>query len=783
MNKRMTLLGLFLLGLLLSASYSPRTALAEIGEAAPTTAGYPAHYFVFEHQPDGTVLPISYQAVQMQAELQSLTQAQLAQALRQPQRNFQQLVVRLESGEGRLVFQDLVSFSPWLRGEFEGRAPGQEIDGHLVAQPSSTFVVRLPQLSASRLVLQDSQLNTLAEFDLAQLVASTPRPSIEESSFINNNILSGSPANRVDLVVLGDGYTAAQSGQFMNDANAVLQTFFSISPLGEYSNYYNLYIVTTASVESGSDHPTYNPTCGYYDPTCCGDPYMQSDPLEGQMVDTAFDSRFCAFAIHRLLVANDGKVYAAAGAAVPDWDQILVLVNDATYGGSGGTSMAVVSMHSQAVLIAQHEYGHSFANLADEYTSLYPGYPPCSDDPSSPSPCESNVTDITVREDIKWNPWILPDTIIPTPNDPYYQGLVGLFEGARYQTNDMYRSGYNCIMRALGQPFCQVPSQSYVLKLYQGGWGMPYDGIDLIEPNSTLPVSTTFTLTHPATQVFSADVLSPVGGPPVVVTWLDNGVPIPGMLTSTLTYTTSADSPGPHEIRLQVEDVTALVNPQMEDGALVDSFEWLVNVSVPFSVQVSAEPTSIYADGVSTSTITATLTDGGVPVEGMLVTFTTSLGSLSPLTATTDVSGVAISTLTSGMLDGTAVVTATTAVGSGSVEVEFMQVEPPVKVEVSADPGVIEANGVSTSTITAIVTDVGLPVEGMVVTFTTSLGSLSPLTATTDASGTAVVTLTAGTFGGTATVVATILGDTDSVDVIFVDIGLPETYLPFIVKH
>jgi adhesin/invasin len=208
-----------------------------------------------------------------------------------------------------------------------------------------------------------------------------------------------------------------------------------------------------------------------------------------------------------------------------------------------------------------------------------------------------------------------------------------------------------------------------------------------------------------------------------------------------------------------------------------------VNVEVPFMVQLSAGPIAIYADGVSTSTITATLTEDGLPVEGMLVTFTTTLGNLSPLTATTDASGVALSTLTSGMLDGTALVTATTTVGSGSVEVEFMPVEPPVKVEVSADPGVIEANGVSTSTITAIVTDVGLPVEGMVVTFTTSLGSLSPITATTDASGVAVVTLTAGTFSGTATVVAAILGDTDAVDVIFVEIGLPETYLPFIVKH
>ena len=284
------------------------------------------------------------------------------------------------------------------------------------------------------------------------------------------------------------------------------------------------------------------------------------------------------------------------------------------------------------------------------------------------------MTDITERNEIKWLPWILENTPIPTPNNPNYDGLVGLFEGARYKTTGMYRSGYSCIMQALNRPFCQVPSQSFVLRMYQGGWGVPAEGIRLIEPGSTEPVSQTLSLTHPAIQVFSADILSPVGGPPVEITWLDNGTPIPGEMTDTITYTTSAFSPGLHEITLQVKDVTTLVNPLMDEGALQQTYTWNVDVIVPMTLTVSANPVEIFANGTSTSTITATVMSGEEPLAGVLVNFNTTLGAIYPITATTDASGIATVTLTSGEVIGTAIVTATVDSTSNFVEVEFVSV-------------------------------------------------------------------------------------------------------------
>ena len=121
---------------------------------------------------------------------------------------------------------------------------------------------------------------------------------------------------------------------------------------------------------------------------------MQSDPLRGTFVDTAFDGAYCSTNTHRQVTVSRPKVLAAA-AASPDWDEILMVVNDTTYGGSGG-SFSVVSTNVNAVDVARHEFGHTFSRLADEYTSPYPGFPACSD-LAGPDACEANVTDQTSR--------------------------------------------------------------------------------------------------------------------------------------------------------------------------------------------------------------------------------------------------------------------------------------------------------------------------------------------------------------------------------------------------
>jgi hypothetical protein len=536
-----------------------------------------AHYIVFVQRSDGSIRPLAHRNVTLAAGLISATDAQLAAFLARPSRDLHALVATLRSPAGQTLFQTAVEVPQWLRGEF-AEQDGTSIDGHLLALEELLFVVRVPALPQATLVLSprgEKGPVRPVEFDLDRLASTTPPIDLEALHPVHSVASpEGDPANRFDLLIMGDGYTDAQQSDFEADAQQVAAQFFGVSPLAEYANYANVHTLFTPSAESGSDHPPYSPSCGYEDPTCCGDPQMLSDPLQGTMVDTAFDSRYCAYWVHRLLYPDEAKVLAAA-AAVPDWDSILLLVNDATYGGSGGI-VATIAMHSSAVQIAQHEFGHSFAGLADEYESPYPGYPPCSD-LYGPDACEPNVTDVTVREQIKWNPWIEPTTPIPTPEEYAYNGLVGLFEGARYQYTGMYRSGLNCIMRALGQPFCQVPSQTYVLRLYDGGWGVPEEGIRLIEPGSAYPGSPVV-LVHPAQQTFGADILQPVGGPDVEIAWLVNGEPVSGEHDPTFTYVTQEGELGVIEITLLVQDVTTLVHPDMAGDSLQSAYTWQVEV-------------------------------------------------------------------------------------------------------------------------------------------------------------------------------------------------------------
>ena len=204
-------------------------------------------------------------------------------------------------------------------------------------------------------------------------------------------------------------------------------------------------------------------------------------------------------------------------------------------------------------------------------------------------------------------------------------------------------------------------------------------------------------------------------------------------------------------------------------GALSDAADVEFVTGAAANVVVTADPASLPADGASTSTIAAQVTDSnGNPVADATVDFATTLGSIAPATATTDENGVATATLTAATSTGTATVSAASGDVSGSTDVPFVT-GAAANIKVSADPATLTADGSSTSAVTAQVTDAnGNPVAGAEVSFATTAGAIAPATATTDANGEATATLTAGIAVGTATVTASTNGVSDSVDVTFV---------------
>jgi len=527
-------------------------------------AAYSAHYIVLEMASDGTIHPLTYQLVQLSGAPATMNDLALSQQLQQSDRNAQQLAVELKTNTGKIVYQNVIQLPRWLRGEFHADTPASQqapIDGHYFPLQNPVFVVRVPAISGTSLVISNNQKERIAEFNLEQLAQNIPAFQHLAANQPKTMQAADASGNRVDFLIMGDGYTASEQAKFIEDAANFAEQFFTISPYAEYKNYFITHTLFVASNESGADHPP-----------CAGEPNVH-------YVDTAFDASYCTNNILRLLTVNSSKVFAAA-TAVPEWDEILVIVNDPMYGGAGGT-FAVVSMDSRSVEIGQHEFGHSFVNLADEYDTAYPGYPSCSD--ISGQPCEANVTDATTRSLIKWNPWISPTTPIPTEPefDAAFANVVGLFEGARYLSTDMYRSGQNCIMQSLGQPFCQVSSQAYVLKLYNGGWGIPSSGISMIEPGSLVPANNTISLTFPNSQQFQAELLQPMGGPPAKIQWFVNGVLDPLAQTDTFTFTPDVSTVGTEvEIQLRVEDTTSLVHPEMAGNALKFRTTWTVSVII-----------------------------------------------------------------------------------------------------------------------------------------------------------------------------------------------------------
>jgi hypothetical protein len=528
---------------------------------------------VFEASSDGEVRPVYHAYVSMAAPPRSLDLPEIQSALATPSRNAGLAAVTLESPEGAALFRTVVDVPRWVRGEFQGATPHSQIDGHILPLERSYIVVRAPVAGDGGGFRIQTAGGLDASVSLAALTAVT-RPAPPARASISGAV-TGDPANRVDLLIMGDGYTAAEESLFQSNAASTAAAFFGITPYAEYENFVNIHTLFTASPQSGADHPPYNAACGTLDPSCCADSLALADPLAGTYVDTAFGARFCYYNLHRLMDVDELAVYAAA-AAVPDWDHILVIVNDTTYGGAGGI-VAVASMSPQSVPLIQHEFGHSFTDLADEYDDPYPSYPACSD-LYGPA-CEANVTDVTARNDIKWAAWIEPWTAVPTAESPFLANdqTVGLFEGARYLSTGMYRPGDWCMMRVLGQSFCPVPTQAYILRLYNGGWGVPWAGIDTIEPGSEDPPPGPVDATLPGGVSISVELLEPSGGPPLEIEWRVDGALQPGETAPAFLF--APPGPGTYEVRLDVTDPTALVHPDMAGGALRHSRSWTVTLT------------------------------------------------------------------------------------------------------------------------------------------------------------------------------------------------------------
>ena len=259
---------------------------------------------------------------------------------------------------------------------------------------------------------------------------------------------NGSESDRFNIVLVAEGYQAAELTQFASDAQQFVTHLFSEDPFLSYQQAFNVYRLDVSSDESGADDPI----------TCSGG--------TGASPHTYFDASFCNGGIRRLLSVDSSLALSVVNSLLPEWHQIIVIVNSPIWGGAGGT-LAITSTAAGWENIAIHELGHAAFDLADEYEYWEGcGADTTQDHYTGGEPAAVNVTINTNRATIKWGDLIDASTPLPTTSNPdcsqcdsqpspVPQGTVGAFEGAYYYHCGVYRPEYNCMMRNLSG-FCAV---------------------------------------------------------------------------------------------------------------------------------------------------------------------------------------------------------------------------------------------------------------------------------------------------------------------------------------
>ncbi|WP_405635764.1 M64 family metallopeptidase [Streptomyces sp. NBC_00056] len=256
---------------------------------------------------------------------------------------------------------------------------------------------------------------------------------------------TGPSEGRLDLVIMGDGYTADQQEDFRQDAESKLDSIFAIEPYKSYKGLFNFWLVNTVSNESG----------------------VSGDPTQDVVKDTALSSYFFCDDVERLLCINEKKVDSYAQQA-PDSDIVFVVSNATKYGGAGYSGLQSTAGHTgiatmssdndRSYLIGAHELGHSIGLLADEYQYAgYGRYP-------GAEPVEPNTSILTADgmsgAKAKWYRWL-------GESDPA-GGTVGAYEGGGYYEYGIYRPTQNSIMRALDtEQFNLVGREAMIAGFYR----------------------------------------------------------------------------------------------------------------------------------------------------------------------------------------------------------------------------------------------------------------------------------------------------------------------------
>ncbi len=288
---------------------------------------------------------------------------------------------------------------------------------------------------------------------------------------------SGPAATKVDLLLLGDGYTESELPKFHADVKRLVDTMFAVEPYKSRRADFNVRAIDLPTSDSG----IHNPRTGTHRRGRLGTEY------------NIFDSE-------RYALSLDNRAWRDLAAAAP-YDAVEILINNRYYGGGGiFNDHATVAVDSgSAAYVFVHEFGHHFAGLGDEYYTSEVAYE--TGGAEKVEPWEPNITALHDPARLKWKDLVDPGTPLPTPWDKEayetksaqiqaerrriraqglpetemdtlfaaqreweakflssmtYSGKVGAFEGASYEPKGLFRPEADCIMFTRATSFCRV---------------------------------------------------------------------------------------------------------------------------------------------------------------------------------------------------------------------------------------------------------------------------------------------------------------------------------------
>ena len=330
---------------------------------------------------------------------------------------------------------------------------------------------------------------------------------------VDTIMLNGSIDTLINVVILGDGYTQSQLDKFVNDSHNVLDALVKEPPFSNYQNYFNAFLIKVPSNVSGAANSPQN------------------------LIDNYFGSTYNYAGTERLLVPmRTANVMNVLANNFPKYDQVVVIVNDVRYGGSGGW-LLTLSTDPFSSEIFLHELGHSFAALEDEYWAG-----------AQYAKEGINMTKETNLAKLRWKNW-------------YGSFNIGLYPYLESPT--WYRPHQSCKMRYLGYSFCAVCVEGIIERIHS-----------LTPPLvSYNPVSKNITIDD-YTLHFSLNLLKPNPNT-LKISWNFNNSPA-GSNDDVFVVNETDLIPGINRLSVTIEDTTKLIRVDNHNSIHLSIVDWNV---------------------------------------------------------------------------------------------------------------------------------------------------------------------------------------------------------------